>query len=111
MAESRLKQLDHFLGQKLFRLVGWMNNETARMEAYIDRMDEEERLRPIEKLGRSLKVKETKPLMAYIPHPHWFKLISDENDHDWGGLICRRRIWFCRLCLEKRVKMSGSMPL
>lgn len=49
-----VKRLDHFLAQKLFRLADRMNDKTAKMKAYIARMDEEERLWPIEKLGRSL---------------------------------------------------------
>lgn len=51
---SLLKKLDHWLAQKLYSLANRMNGQTAKMQIKIDRMNEEERWRPIESLGRSL---------------------------------------------------------
>lgn len=48
-----------------------------------------------------------------IFHPHWWRLVHDVREFNWGGLICRRREYHCRfpLCDSVRVTMSGEMPV
>lgn len=41
------------------------------------------------------------------------KLESDNPYYNWGGIICRRRVWRCVWpgCTARRAKMNGSMPV
>jgi hypothetical protein len=39
-------------------------------------------------------------------HIHVYKLEEDWTDHNWGGVICARRIKRCR-CGATKVKVKG----
>lgn len=42
-----------------------------------------------------------------MPHLHFYKLVEDTGDYDWGGLRVRKRVWHCRFCKAKKTTMSG----
>lgn len=44
-----------------------------------------------------------------IPHPHLYKLVFDKNDYNWGGVVCRLKLWKCRFCSAKKRQVSVSM--